>query len=133
MRDLLQRLGLAAYGGNYESVRRRLERLGALDERFCPRSYSSRRVLREVPLDDLRRAVGGARSLGGVLSALGLAPSRGAYRELRARLGAEGVDVSHLRRGAGPGVRPFVARIPLEQLLVVGGRTDAAHLKTRRT
>lgn len=36
MRALLCALGIASYGGNYDSMRRRLGRLGALSERFLP-------------------------------------------------------------------------------------------------
>ena len=125
MRDLLQRVGLAAYGGNYESVRERLRRLGALEERFQPRARLA------VPVADLRAAVEGASSLAAVLRALGLPVTRSAYRQLHRRLLQEGVDASALDGRGWRAGRQDLARRSLEQLMVAGQRADVGNLKRR--
>lgn len=129
MRDLLQRLGLAAYGGNYESIRRRLARLGALDQRYTPQPRRLH-VLRALPAEDLERLVAHARSLSAVLRELGMTPSASALRELRSRIARDGLDVSHHHARTSVS-RPYRPRIPLELLCVVGGTTGSHHLKQR--
>lgn len=132
MRDLLQRLGLAAYGGNYESIRGRLDRSGVLEERFLPRPRRSAAVrVGRIDADELRRAAADARSLADILRRLGLPVSPSAYRKLHAHLALAGIDVSHLAgQGWSRGLRDL-ARVPLESLLVVGTARSVGHLKER--
>lgn len=130
MRDLLQRVGLAAYGGNYESIRKRLARLDALEPRFRAGARRTPSELPELTRDDLLAAIGGARSLADVLRALGLPTSASAYRLLRARLAADGLDVTNLPGLAWRGGQR-IPRLPLEAFLVVGRPVTMAHLKGR--
>lgn len=131
MRDLLQRLGLAAYGGNYESVRHRLSRLGALEERFRPRAERRPQTLLAPCREDLLAAVAGATSLAGVLRALGCRPTGSSYQRIRELLQREGVDALSLPGQAWSRGRQDLARKPLDQMLVRGRRGDAGHLKKR--
>ena len=131
MRDLLQRLGLAAYGGNYESIRARMARLGALEARFAQRSCRTTVSLPEPTLEQLRQAAVGARSLADVLRFLDWPSTGSAYRRLRTRLATEGIDVSVYPGQSWRAGRTDLARIPIEQMLVIDGRTTAAHLKLR--
>lgn len=131
MRDLLQRLELAAYGGNYESIRSRLERLGALADRFC--SQGTRAAGRDFDIDDiaLREAVAGARSRAEVLRRLDLPVTASAYRVLAECLHRSGLDLSGVQGQAWRRGRRDLARVPLEDLLVVGRARTAAHIKRR--
>lgn len=131
MRDLLQLLGLAAYGGNYESIRKRLTRLGALEPRFCPQGGPGRR-LAAVETAVLRDVVRDARSLHDALLRLGFAASPSIYAALRRRLSEEGIDVSGLRGRRWSAGRQVSPRVPLAELLVVGRPTTTmGHLKKR--
>lgn len=132
MRDLLQRLGLAAYGGNYESVRARLERLGALDARFLPQARRGpQRPIAMYGREELLAAVAGARSLAEILRRLGCASSTSGYRNLQERLRQEDIDAAALAGRAWRAGRQERSRTSLEQLLVVGRRVDGPHLKRR--
>lgn len=131
MRDLLQRLGLAAYGGNYESVRGRLARLGALDARFCPRRSRRSPALIEISGEELRAAALGARSLAEILRRLQLPVTAASYRALRDQLAHREIDVSGLPGVAWRRGRQDLPRVPLEQLLVVGRARSVGHLKRR--
>lgn len=131
MRDLLQRLGLAAYGGNYESVRGRLRRLGALEGRFCPRSGRRAPIALDLGVDDLRRAAAGATSLADILRRLGRPVDRSSYRALHTQLATAGIDVSGLAGQAWSRGRRDLRRVPLEELLVVGTARSVGHLKRR--
>ncbi len=131
MRELLQLLGLAAYGGNYESIRKRLTRLGALDPRFCPQGAPGRR-LAAVEAAVLRDVVRDARSLHDALLTLGFTASPSIYAALRRRLAEEGIDVSGLRGRRWSAGRRVPPRVPLAELLVVGRpATTMGHLKKR--
>jgi HNH endonuclease len=107
MAQLLTRLGIKPYGGNYESIRWRLQRLGALDERFTSRGWMGRLVTASHTYTDaeLEEAAAGARSKADILRALGLPPDASQYGALNRRLDQAGLDVSELvgrgwRRGA---------------------------------
>lgn len=134
MAELLRRVGISVDGGNYESIRWRLQRLGALDSRFTgtPSPRSRGGPLRDDHhYDDvaLRRAAAGARTKADILRALGLPAAPEHYPELNRRLASARVDVSHLD---GRGWRRGTAgrRVSLEQLLG-RPRVHAADLKRR--
>lgn len=131
MRDLLQRLGLAAYGGNYESIRARLDRLGALDARFGPQPRRTTSGMAEPTPEQLSQALADARSVAAVLRSLGWPESASSYRRLRRRLATDGIDVPKYPGQSWRAGRTDLARIPIEQMLVLGGRTTAGHLKLR--
>lgn len=131
MRDLLQRLGLAAYGGNYESIRGRMERLDALEDRFCPRGTRAAQASYEIDVDALREAVVGARSRAEVLRRLHLPVTASAYRALHRSLTRAEIDVADLPGQAWSRGRRDVKRVPLEGLLVVGRARTVGHIKRR--
>lgn len=131
MRDLLQRLGLAAYGGNYESIRGRLERLGALEDRFCPRGTRVGQASYDIEDGALREAVRGARSRAEVLRRLHLPVTAAAYKALRRALDRAQIDVADLPGQAWRRGRRDLARVPLEALLVVGRARTVGHIKQR--
>jgi hypothetical protein len=104
MRDVLVALGLAPYGGNYETVRNRIRYLG-LDASHL---WTFRRDggVRDSSDADIARAVKESRSLAEVLSRLGLRPG-GNQGRLKARIMELGLDTSHLLgRGGGGEVGP---------------------------
>jgi hypothetical protein len=98
MRELLRALGIASYGGNYDSIRRRLGRLGALSDRFLPlrdRPAGPRRFT--ATSDELYAAVASARTKADVLRTLGYDADPSLYRRLNKQLKAAGVATEHLR------------------------------------
>lgn len=122
MRDLLLRLGIVADGGNYESVRWRLQRLGALDARFdrrLPRRDAGAPLRSDHTYSDeqLSAVVAASSTKADVLRALGLPPSRQQYPELNRRLAAASVDTTHLRGRAWRRGGTYGPREPLEVVL----------------
>jgi hypothetical protein len=111
-------------GGNYESIRSRLARLDALEERFAPRARRASRDLPQLSREQLQAATAGARSLADVLRTLGWPATAGAYRRLRQRLAEEGIDVLAYPGQAWRAGRTDLARIPIDQMLVNGDRRD---------
>jgi hypothetical protein len=128
MRQLLRTLGIAAYGGNYESIRLRLARLGGLPRHLAPRPPC---VLEEASDEQVRDAVMQAVTLAGALRTLGYAPTPTLSRALSRRIRAAGFDVSHmLGRGWSRGL-PGQPRIPLEDVLVRGSTYQTHDLRLR--
>jgi hypothetical protein len=130
MRELLIFLGLAPYGGNYETVRRRIKGLG-LGAPPTP-EYMTGKRLRTCSLEELIEAVRTSRSLSQVLAKLGVRPG-GNQGRLRTRIKELGLDTSHFtgqswRRGSDI---PVVPRRPLEEVLVAGRLSKTSKLKTR--
>jgi hypothetical protein len=74
MREILAFLGLAPYGGNYETVRRRAELLGL--ELSRRRITCHGRALSDCSDADVATAVANSRSLRQVLEALGIRQGR---------------------------------------------------------
>jgi hypothetical protein len=117
-REVLIALGLAPYGGNYETVRAQIERLG-LDQSHLQR----RRWYREIDaVTDVRFAevVSSSRSVAEALRKLGT--DGGARRRFERRLRESGLDAKHFmgqawRRGV---TTPVVQPTPLVELLVDG-------------
>ncbi len=129
MRHLLQMLGLAAYGGNYESIRGRLAGLGVLEPPLT-RAPWTRRQPPEVA--DLLAALQGSLSIAGVLRALALPESGAARSMITALIAREEIDTSHFTRQAWNRGRRFPKRQrPLSELLVFGQRCSTDKLRRR--
>jgi hypothetical protein len=117
IREILIKLGLAPYGGNYETVRRRIDELGL--EANHIRRVRRGRLLRDCTDGEIRDAIVASRSLAGVLRKLGVRPG-GNQARLRARIRDAGLDASHfVGQGWRAGIRvPVVSRTPLVEVLV---------------
>ena len=130
MRQLLLRLGVSAYGGNYETVRRRLVRLGVTDARLLGRARPPRAP--DPPIALLEEAVQAARTYADVARAVGWPAGGGPHRRLQALIAAAGLDTSHFvahwRTGAVEPLRP--AR-PLSEVLVLGSHAQTSNLRER--
>jgi hypothetical protein len=127
MRDILVRLGMAPYGGNYETVRHRAETLG-LEITYLRRGKTPNSCSNE----ELAVAVRTSRSLAQVLAKLGLKPG-GNQGRVKRRIADLGLDTSHFvgeawRRGA---TTPVVPPKPLEEYLVKGRLVHTSGLKKR--
>jgi hypothetical protein len=130
MRQVLIRLGLVPRGGNYETVRRRMDQLGLPRDRF-PRRVRGRHLLDCSP-EEIAGAVSDARSLAQVLVALNIRPG-GNQTRLKGRIAELGLDTSHFvgqawRKGTRMPVRPAT---PLNEVLVEGRWTQTSTLKRR--
>lgn len=127
LRQLLQALGVAAYGANYELVRARLRRLGVDEPRFRP-------TRRTPPVDpvDLRTVVARSDTWAQAARELGLRGSSGERRVKQLALEAR-LDVSHmLGQGWGRSGRlGGRAAQPLEELLVRGRLLGTSKLRVR--
>jgi hypothetical protein len=126
MRQVLIGLGLCAQGGNYETVRRRINALG-LDASHLERARIAARSDQEI-----RDAIKSSRSFAQVLAKLGFRPG-GAQSTLKRRVQMLGIDVSHFsgmgwRRGS---TVPVTNALPLEEILVPGRFTPTNKLKRR--
>ncbi len=131
LRQLLQALGVAAYGGNYDVIRHRLRLLGVHDPRFA-RTTRTRSSTPVAP-EELSRAIGLADSYAQAARLLGLGEGTGAQRRVKRMAQAAGLDTSHmLGKASGRGVRPGGrAPEPLETVLVRGRRVHTANLRQR--
>lgn len=119
IREILIKLGLAPYGGNYETVRRRIGELGLEADHI--RQVQRGRLLRDCTDSEIRDAIATSRSLAGVLKKLGVRPG-GNQSRLRVRIHDAGLDMSHFAgQGWRAGIRvPVVPRTPLVEVLVKG-------------
>ena len=126
MRQLLLALGIAAYGGNYESIRRRLARHGALPAalRAAPRPYA-------WPDAALAAAVAASASAAATLRALETPQSASAQRALRRRITALALPTEHWTGQAWSRGRRLGRREPLEALLVDGRALGTDRLRRR--
>ena len=128
MRQLLRTLGIAAYGGNYESIRRRLAQLDALPEHLGPRPPS---FLERASDDCIEAAVAASVTRAGALRLLGYPPTPTLSRALDRRIRGAAIDASHLLgRGWSRGRRGKF-RVPLEHLLVRGSTIRTHDLRVR--
>lgn len=129
MSDVLRALGPVPRGGNYESVRAHIERLGLAG----PAGETRRgRALGSVTVAELAEAVGAARSIAQVAATLGVAKGGNCGR-LAARIATLGLDTSHFR-GSGwrrGSTTPVFPATPLAELLVKGRRYSSNVLKRR--
>lgn len=130
LRQLLQLLGIAAYGGNYEVVRARLAAAGIEDARF----QAQGRRWQPVSFDKLASAVARSDSYACVARLVGWGESPGAQRRAKEQVLAAGLDVSHFlgkasRRGL---TRPGSYARSLAEVLVRGDRlVSTASLRKR--
>lgn len=127
--DVLRALGLVPSGGNYESVRTQLERLGLA---VPGRGQRRGRRLGSVTVAELTEAVRTSRSAAQVAVALGTSKS-GSTGRLAARIRELGLDTSHFRgqawrRGS---TTPVIRAKPLVELLVNGRLCQTNTLKRR--
>jgi hypothetical protein len=118
-REVLIRLGLAPYGGNYETVWRRIDELQL--EAAHLRMVQKGRSLRTCSDSEIEEAVSTSRSLAQVLAKLGVRPG-GNQARLRERIRQMEIDTSHfIGQGWRTGTRiPVIPPRPLEELLVAG-------------
>lgn len=115
----------------HTAIRRRIARLG-IDARHLgrPRRSSGRRA--RWTDEELRGAVADERSLAGVLRRLGLVAAGGNYEQVRRRICALGLDISHFTGGAWARGRVLPIRIAdLRDVLVVDRLVSSHDLKWR--
>jgi hypothetical protein len=130
MREVLMALGLAPYGGNYESVRRQIVKLGLRSEHL--RTFTRRRGITSFADEEIVKAVKESRSLSQALKTLGVRPG-GNQSRLRERIQRLGIDTSHMvgqgwRRGSRA---PLVRRVPIEQYLTPNKLIKTSVLRQR--
>lgn len=130
MRDLLREVGLVACGGNYESVRRRLLKLGLLEDRFCPQPGQGP-SLDAITDDVLRVAFGTSRTRAELLRALGLPTDSRSYAWLKLRLRRLGPSYEVLNGQGWAAGRRTGPRRPLSDLLVQGRFVGSSLLRKR--
>lgn len=128
LRQLLVALGVAPYGGNYEIIRDRLQRLGVHDARFQRRQ--------RVPIvspAELARVVELADSYAQAARMLGLGESTAAQRRVKRLAQSSRLDTSHfLGKASNRGLRLGGMRPePWETLLVAGRRVQTDNLRRR--
>jgi len=119
MRQVLIVLGLAPYGGNYETVRRRIAELDLPAAHLrVGQKGTDLRACSDLEIAD---AVSTSRSLAQVLAKLGIRPG-GNQARLRERIGQMELDTSHfVGQGWRTGTRiPSIPPKPLDELLVDG-------------
>jgi hypothetical protein len=129
MRQLLRLLDLAAYGGNYETMRRRLELIGVVDPRFQP---VPRQPMADFSRDRLAAAAARSDSFAQMLRRLGVPWSAAAHRQLKKEMQRYSIDTTHFLGRASNRGQKFPDRgRPLEQVLVAGRPTTTSNLKRR--
>lgn len=130
MRQLLQLLGLAAYGGNYEVMRRRLTVMGLMSPAFQAQRRGDR--LSAVSRDELERAASRSDGFAGMLRHLDIPWTAGAHRRIKEATSRLAVDTSHfLGQAHNRGQKLRGRGTPLEQVLVAGRHTQTNALKRR--
>src|SRR5436309_2984734 len=92
IRGILIQLGIAPYGGNYETVRRRIAKLGLVAPKV--RTVQKGRPLSACSDVEMADAVKVARSVAQVMELLGLRPG-GNQARLSRRVQRLGLDTSH--------------------------------------
>jgi hypothetical protein len=129
MRQLLRLLGLAAYGGNYETMRRRLLLIGVADPRF---QSLPRPRLEDFSRDQLAAAARRSDGFAQMLRVLGIPLTGSAHRELKQRVAELSLDTAHFLGRAHNRGQTFPGRgTPLKEVLVVGKATQTNKLKQR--
>ncbi len=134
LHTILKALGLVPRGGNYESVRRQIARLG-LDAPQLDGLRARARGSTDVAVtdDEIVTFVRESRSFADVLRRIGRPPGGRAQARLKIKVAALGVDTSHFtgagwRRGDNT---PVVPAAPLDQYLVAGRLCQSSTLKRR--
>jgi Zn finger protein HypA/HybF involved in hydrogenase expression len=132
--DVCRRLGIVPRGGNYSTVKRRIEGLGLSTDHFTStHRRNGRRVIEALSDDDFAALVRSSRSVAGVLKGAGLSGQTEGRRTVHRRIEAQGLDTSHFlgagwRAGCTDPVRPAK---PLSEVLV-RGRPYSSHTLRRR-
>lgn len=129
MRQLLLSLDIAAYGGNYESIRKRLHSLGV----DAPGHRVRRRTWCEVSPLELVSAVTFGDSYAGVARAAGLGSDPSAWRRAKQLIADMQLESTHFtgrRWNRGRAVGGRVGR-PLDEVLVSGRLAPSNALKKR--
>jgi len=121
-------LGLVPRGGNYETVRERIQELGLDTSHF-----QVRRRMASLPERDVIEAAKVSRSITQVLERLRIPWTGSRHRAMRLLLDRLGVETSHFvgqgwRKGA---TSPVVPARPLNEVLVKGRRFQSNRLKER--
>lgn len=132
LRQLLLALGVAAYGGNDEVVRARLAELGVDEPRFARRPRTT--TWREVPAEELRRAVAASDGFSSVARLVGLGDSPAAQRRAKALIARAGLPTAHFRGqgwNRGPGRLGGTVPEPLDAVLVQGRQVSTSKLRVR--
>lgn len=130
IREILVKLGLAPYGGNYETVRQRIAELGLSTPNL--RIVLPGRRLSSCTDEEIISAVAASRSLAQVLARLRMRPG-GTQSRLKSRIEQLDIDTSHFmgqawRRGIHT---PVVSPRPIQELLVDGRLLTTNSLKKR--
>lgn len=130
MREILVLLGMAPYGGNYETVWRRIVELG-LDASHLRRLRKGR-ALGACSDAEVAEAVRTSCSVAEVVAKLGIRPG-GNQARMSERIRQSGLDTSHFMGQAWRrGVKiPTVLPRPLDELLVDGRLLQTNRLKKR--
>jgi hypothetical protein len=132
LHSLLISLGLSPRGGNYETVRRHVARLGIDAPHLAERHGRGTTAIRASD-DEIRIAVQSSRSFADVLRKIGHRPGGRSQANLKCRVAMLGLDTSHFtgagwRRGS---TTPVLPAAPLEEFLVDGRLCQTATLKRR--
>lgn len=121
-RQLLLRLGVAPYGGNYEYVQRRIARCGLDASHLQRRRARSGAWLAAVDDEALASAVAANRSAAGVIRTLGGEPDGPGSTVIRLRIKRSGLDTTHFTGQAWSRGRRFGRRWPLSAYLCRTGK-----------
>lgn len=133
LNTILKTLGLVPRGGNYETVRRQIWRLG-LQAPHLEAQRTGPRSTRHVSTDEeIQLAVEVSRSFAELCRRVGISPYGRAQTALAMRVRALGLDTSHFsgagwRRGS---TTPVVPAAPLEEFLVEGRPCQSSALRGR--
>lgn len=131
LHNVLKALGLVPRGGNYETVRRHIARLG-LYAPHLPR-HNVRAARHQVTDEQIRAAVEVSRSFADLGRRVGIYSAGRAQTTIKNRVLDLGLDTSHFT-GAGwrlGDTRPVVPAAPLVQLLIDGRLCQTSMLKRR--
>lgn len=129
MRQLLLSLGIAAYGGNYETIRKRLRALG-VDE---PGPRVRRRTWCEVSIVELVSAVAFGSSYASVARSTGLGGDAAASRRAKHLIAEARLAMTHFTGQGWNGGRAIggLGGRPLEEVLVYGRLEQSNDLRRR--
>jgi 5-methylcytosine-specific restriction endonuclease McrA len=133
LHSVLTALGLVPRGGNYESVRRQIVRIGLYAPHLQGQKIGPRRVVHRATDEQIREAVSESRSFADLSRRVGIHAGGRSQTTLKARVLSLGLDTSQFT-GAGwrlGDTRPVVPPTPLDQLLVDGRPCQTSNLKRR--
>jgi hypothetical protein len=133
MHGVLKALGLVPRGGNYESVRHHITRLGIHAPHLEAYRRSRGSALLQISDHQIQAAIPVSRSFAELARNIGIHSQGRVQARLKARVLSLGYDTSHFtgaawRRGA---TTPMVPPAPLEHFLVEGRFAQTSNLKRR--